>query len=136
MIRLSLSIYLSIYYYYCRSSLDELGLPCILLRNFFDSSCVSSIVLVITSSRRANSLSEYEDKSLCIFPWKGVKIVSSFLSNLLFLIGSTMVRRLSFGSFVLLAYPACSKRSIIPVTAAVVKPVSSESLPAGMAPYL
>jgi len=107
---------------------------CRLVRNLFDSSRVSSMLLVITSSRNANSLSEYEDKSLSIFSWKGVKIASIFLSNFLFRTGSTMVRRLSFGSFTLLTYPASSNRSMMPVTAAVVKPVSSASLPAGMAP--
>ena len=47
------------------------------------------------------SLSEYEDKSLCILSWRGIKITSIFLSNFLFLIGSTMVLRLSFGSIAL-----------------------------------
>ncbi len=77
--------------------------------------CELYILLVSTSSRKANSPSEYEDKSLCILSWKGIKIASIFLSHFLFLMGSTMVRRLSFGSFALLAYPAFSNRSIIPI---------------------
>src|ERR687892_555022 len=122
-------------YSYCQASIDREDCLCTLVRNFFDSSRVSSILLVNTSSRKANSLSEYEDKSLCILSWRGIKIASIFLSHFLFLTGSIMVRRLSFGSFALLTHPAFSNRSIIPVTAPVVKPVSSASLPAGMAPY-
>src|SRR5215211_6671281 len=122
-------------YSYYQASIDREDCLCRLVRNFFDSSRVSSMLLVNTSRRKANSLSEYEDKSLRILSWKGIKIASIFLSHFLFLTSSIMVRRLSFGSFVLLTYPTFSNLSIIPVTAPVVKPVSSASLPAGMAPY-
>src|SRR5215204_2641257 len=104
-------------YSYCRASIDREDCLCRLVRNFFDSSRVSSMLLLNTSSRKANSLSEYEDKSLRILSWKGIKIASIFLSHFLFLTGSIMVRRLSFGSFALLTYPTFSNLSIIPVTA-------------------
>src|ERR687886_2158700 len=90
------------------------------LRNFFDSSRVCSIIFVVASSRKTNSVSEYEERRLCILSRRGTKSTSIFFSSFLFLIGSTIVRRLSFGSFVLLTYPAPSNRSIIPVTAPVV----------------
>src|SRR5918994_2843187 len=73
-------------------------------RILLDSSRVCSMSFVMTSSRRVNSLSEKEDRNLCILSCRGIKIISIFLSNLLLLIGSTMVLRLSFGSLVLLTY--------------------------------
>jgi hypothetical protein len=52
---------------------------------------------------------------------KGVKVASIFFSKFLFLVSSTMVSRLSFGSFVGLTYPAFSNRSIIPVNTPVTR---------------
>jgi hypothetical protein len=73
---------------------------------FADSSAIFLILHV--SALCSYSLSEYEDNSLRILSWKGIKIASIFLSHFLFLTGSIMVRRLSFGSFALLTYPTFS----------------------------
>ncbi len=49
-------------------------------RNFINSWCDCSKLLVNTSSRKASSLSEYEDRSLYILSWRAIKIAHVLLS--------------------------------------------------------